>query len=290
MDRRLCLLLVLLAVFASVAAAQHAAPAPPPDEERDFSILPYFFGWGFVLQLIAVVHCAKTGRDRFWIWIIIIGGLIGALAYFLVEGMPDWNALMRSFKGPARRRRIIALRAMIRDNPSAGNYEQLGELLVQQEKWGEARDAFDRAIASRSDLLDTFYWRGVCAFHLGDHAAAITDLQYVVARDPKYDYSRARCLLARALARSGRVDEAMTTFDLLVESTTASESLVAAAEFYAANGRAETARELVEAVLSRRETMPSYQKRRDRPAFRAARKLVRRLRRQPAGVAQPSTA
>ena len=42
----------------------------------------------------------------------------------------------------------------------------------------------------RGDLLDTFYWRGVSAFELGDDAAAIRDLQYVVEREPKYDYSR----------------------------------------------------------------------------------------------------
>ena len=241
-------------------------------------ILPYLFGSGFIVQLIAVVHCAKTGRDRIWIWIILFGGLIGAAAYFLVAFLPDWSDISRRISGPGRRKRIATLRAMIRDNPSAGNYEELGELLVQQRRWSEARDAFDRAIASRSDLLDTFYWRGVSAFEVGDDTAAITDLQYVVGKDPKYDYSRARTLLARSLARAGRTEEAMATFDRLVESSTASEPLVTAAEFYAANGRADTARDLVETILARRETMPAYQKRRDRAAFSAARKLKRKLR------------
>jgi len=276
-----CLTLV---VFASAVAAQQETAAVP-DEGRGFSFLPYLLGYGFIFQLLAIVHCAKQGRDRFWIWILLIGGLVGVAAYVLLEVLPGWSEVKRGFTAPARRKRIAMLRAIVRENPSAGNYEELGDLLVQQKKWGEARDAFDRAIAARNDLLDSFYWRGVCSFHVGDDAAAIRDLQYVVEREPKYDYSRARCFLARALARAGRTDEAMAAFDRLVESTTASESLVLAAEFYAANGRAGTAGELVESILARRETMPAYQKRRDRAAFRAARTLRRKLRRQAAATA-----
>ncbi len=268
---RAWLLVCLTLVFAAGAAAAQ-------DGGGRGGFLSYIFGYGFIFQLIAIVHWAKRGRDRLWIWIIIFGGVIGALAYFLVEGMPDWQETKRSFTGPARRKRIAELRAMIRDNPSAGNYEQLGELLVQQKKWTEARDAFDKAIAARSDLLDTFYWRGVAAFEMGDDAAAIADLQYVVKANPKYDYSRAQCLLARALARYGQTGEAMERFDRLVESSTAAESLVTAAEFYAANGRQTEAAELVEGVLARRPTMPAYQRRRDRKWLWMARKLARRLR------------
>jgi hypothetical protein len=273
--------LALVCVAWSVAAQERA-------EGSGFSILR-LFGFGFIFQLAAIVHCAKQGRNRFWIWILLIGGLLGVAAYVLVEVLPDWTEMKRRAAGPGRRRRIAMLRAMIRDNPSAGNYEELGELLVQQKRWSEARDAFDRAIASRTDLLDPFYWRGVSAFEMGDDDAAIRDLQYVVGREPKYDYSRARTLLARSLARAGRTSEAMTAFDLLVESSTASESLVHAAEFYAANGRAGTAHDLVESILARRETMPAYQKRRDRAAFRAAKKLRRKLRDERAAAATPQS-
>jgi hypothetical protein len=236
------------------------------------------FGFGFILQILAIVHWAKRRRgDTFWIWIIIIGGFVGALAYFIVEGLPDFDEMKRSFKGPARRKQITRLRAMIRDNPSAGNYEQLGELLVQEKKWREAREAFDKALGQRTDLIDTFYWRGVSAFELGDDPAAIQDLQRVVKANPKYDYSRAQCLLARAFARSGDTTNASQMFEKLVETTTSAESLVTAAEFFAEQGRNQIARELAETVLARRETMPVYQRRRDRQWLSRAKKLGKRL-------------
>lgn len=260
---------VALALIAFAADAQDGRGRP---------FLSYLFGYGFIFQILAVVHWAKRGRDRFWIWIIIIGGFIGALAYFVVEGLPDWQDLKRSLKGPARRKRIATLRAMILDNPSAGNYEELGDLLIQQKRWEEARNAFDKAIAARPDSLDSFYWRGVAAFEVGDDEAALKDLQYVVKIQPKYDYSKAQCLVARALARSGRTAEAEVAFDRLTEITTSAPSLVSAAEFFAANGRVGEARELVEAIVARKATMPAYQKRRDRTALRKAARLARKLR------------
>ena len=247
------------------------------------------FAYGFIFQILAIVHWAKRGRDRFWIWIIIIGGAIGALAYLLVEALPDWTDLKRSLKGPARRKRIAALRSMILDNPSAGNYEQLGELLVEQRKWSEVRIAFDRAIASRSDSLDPFYWRGVAAFEMGDDPAAIADFQHVVRREPKYDYSRAQCLLARALARTGQTAEAATAFARLIEITTSAESLVSAAEFLAANNEQPKARELIATILARRPTMPAHQKRRDRVWLRKAAKLARKLRKSAEAQIQTSS-
>jgi hypothetical protein len=69
----------------------------------------------------------------------------------------------------------------------------------------------------------------------------------------------------------------MAAFDRLVASSSASESQVSAAEFYAANGHEAAARELVESVLARRATMPSYQRRRDRAWLSMAKKLGRRL-------------
>ena len=59
----------------------------------------------------------------------------------------------------------------IRDNPSAGNYEELGELLMEDGRLAQARDAFDKAIGARSNTLDCFYRRGVCAVLLGNAAA-----------------------------------------------------------------------------------------------------------------------
>jgi hypothetical protein len=226
-------------------------------------------GWGLILQIAAIIHWSRKRPATYWLFIIIFFPGLGALAYFLVEGL-DYNSMGQTIRGPSRRRRIHALQAMIRDNPSAGNYEELGELLLTERRYAEARAAFDAALAQRTDSVDPFYRRGNAELELGDYAAAIADLEHVVKLEPKYDYSRARCLLAQALARAGRTADAEAAFDRLVSSTTSCEATISAAEFYAERGRTAEARELAEAMLARRATMPAYQKRRDRAFLRRA--------------------
>ena len=56
-------------------------------------------------------------------------GLAGRLVYIVSEMAPDAGLLKQSFKVFPRRRRIRELEAAVIDNPSAGNYEELGRPL-----------------------------------------------------------------------------------------------------------------------------------------------------------------
>src|SRR5260370_2265862 len=159
------------------------------------SFIGHLFGYGFLFQVAAVIHWSRKRTEAFWLWIIIIGGIIGALAYFLIEGLPDLSNLQRTLRGPARRKRINTLRALVMQNPSAGNYEELGELLLDDKRYREARQAFDRALAVRTDSIDPFYRRGIAEFELREDEAAVADLRRVTEADWKYGFSRAACLL-----------------------------------------------------------------------------------------------
>jgi hypothetical protein len=238
----------------------------------------HLFGYGFLFQVAAVIHWARKRPEAFWLWIIIIGGIIGALAYFLIEGLPDLGNLQRTMRGPGRRKRINVLRVLVIQNPSAGNYEELGELLLDDKQYREARDAFDRALSVRTDSIDPFYRRGIAEFELREDEAAVTDLRRVTAADWKYDFSRAASLLGQSLARLGRTEEAMTVFERVAQSATGAEPLVSAAQFFADHGRPAEALEIAREIAMRDATMPHYQKRRDRPWLRQAKALERSLR------------
>ena len=130
-----------------------------------------FYPWGFLLQGLAIVHFIRRRPDTYWIFIILFLGPLGAIVYLFVEAVPDIGLLGQSFKVFPRRKRIHELEAAIRDNPSAGNYEELGDLYMDDGELQLARVAFDKAIAARADTLDPFYRRGVCAVLLGDATA-----------------------------------------------------------------------------------------------------------------------
>jgi len=239
--------------------------------------LAYLFSWGIILQALAIVHFIRRRPDTYWIFIILFGGALGALVYLLVEALPDLGLLRTSFKGFPRRRRIRELETAILDNPSAGNYEELADLYLEEKKFARARDCYNHAISSRTDSPDPFYRRGICAIEMGDFADAIPDLERVVSKDFKYDYYRAAGLLAHAYAQTGQSDRAAQLFQQVTVVSTTSETQYNYACFLASQQQSNEARAWAQRILNKKPTMPRYLQRRERPWFRNASGLLRRL-------------
>jgi hypothetical protein len=235
-----------------------------------------FYPYGFLLQAIAILHFVRRRPDTFWLWIILMGGALGALVYIVIEVIPDAGLLRGAIQVFPRRQRIRALEAAIVDNPSIGNYEELGDLYLDDRQFEKARTCYDKVIA-RADAIDPRYRRGLAEIELGDFAAAAADLKAVTAQDAKYDYQRAAGLLAHALARLGQRDEAAALFADVTETSTLSETQLNYAVFLADTGRAGEARAWVERILRKKATMPDYIRRRERPWFRKAKALLKRL-------------
>lgn len=236
-----------------------------------------YYPWGLLLQAAAVIHFLRRRPDTYWIWIILFLGPIGALVYLFAEAIPDLGLLRGSLKVFPRRKRIRELEGLIRANPSAGNFEELGDLYMDDGKVAQARQAFDRAIGARGDSLDAFYRRGVCALQLGDATAAVPDLERVVAKEPGYDFHRAGGLLAHAYAQTGQKERAEALFREVTARSVASETYLNFADLLASEGKTAEAREWAQKVLDKKAAMPGYLKRRERPWFRSANKLLKRV-------------
>jgi hypothetical protein len=235
------------------------------------------YPWGLLLQGFAIVHFIRRRPDTYWIFIILFLGPLGALIYIFAEALPEIGLLRQSFKVFPRRKRISELETMVRDNPSAGNYEELGDLYMDDGKLQPARAAFNRAIAARADTLDPFYRRGVCALQLGDVEAALPDLERVVGKDPDYDFHRAAGLLAHAYAQTGQKEKAEALFRRTTVTSTSSETYLNFAAMLASEGRNAEAREWAQKVLDKKPAMPTYLRRRERPWFRSANEMLKRL-------------
>ena len=242
-----------------------------------FGLFHLFYPWGIFVQIAALVHFFRRRPDGYWFYIIIFGGGVGATAYLIVEAIPDLGLLRGVFQGFGRRNRIKILETQILDNPSPGNYEELGELLLEQKQFAKGRDAFNRAISVRADSPHAFYHRGQCSLGLGDFAAAIPDLERVVAKDAKFDYYRAAGLLADAYARTGRLDLAAPLFASVTQFSTTPETLYNYANFLKLENRQAEAREWAQKLLAKKRTLPRYMQRVERPWFRKAKSLERDL-------------
>jgi hypothetical protein len=245
-----------------------------------------FYPWGIILQLIAIVHFVKRRPESYWLWIILIGGPIGAGAYLVVEVLPDTRMLPGVLHGFGRRSRIQSLETEILDNPSAGNYEELGDLSLEEKRYEKARDAFAKAIAaygarkssaSSSDLLHACYGRGKSLLGLGDYGGAIPDLASVASADVKFDYYRAAGLLADAYARTGDMEKAALWFAPAIQFSTTPETLYNYAWFLNAQGKKDEAAEWLDKLGVKKRTLPGYMQRAERPWFRKGKALRKEI-------------
>jgi len=239
-------------------------------------MLGLFYPYGIFLQALAILHFVRRRPETFWLWVILIGGGVGALVYMVAEVLPDARLLQGAYQVFPRRTRIRQLEAMIVDNPSVGNVEELGDLYLDDGQYAKARAWLDRVVAQTGEI-DPLYRRALAELGLGDVAAAAGDLAQVVARDPRYDYQRAAGLYAHALARLGRSGDADTMFRSVLETSTLIETQYHYAEFLAAQNRGGEARQIVDRILRQKATMPDYVRRRERPWFRKTTALRKRL-------------
>ena len=236
-----------------------------------------FSWWSIALRIVAIVHFIRRRPDWFWIWVILFHW-VDALVYIVVEVIPDASLLRGSFQVFPRRRRIRELERIILDNPSAGNYEELGLLYLDDGNFSKARAAYDKAISSRTDHVDPFYRRGIAEIELKDYAAAAPDLERAVRSDPDYDFHRAKGLLAWAYAQTGQAEKADALFREATRISTISETYYYYALFLESQGRGAEARDWAKKILDKKPTMPGYLRRRERPWFRRASAVLSRVR------------
>ena len=133
--------------------------------------------------------------------------------------------------------------------------------------------AYDEALARRTDSVDTFYRRAICATELGDFQTAVSDLEQVVRKDINYDFGRALGLYANALYKTGDTDHAGAVFGEAAKINSSSEFMVQYADFLASQGRKNESKDWAKRVLDKRPLMPDYQRRRERRWLRRAAEL-----------------
>ncbi len=242
-------------------------------------MISHFFSWGIfgvALMAMAIVHFVRRQPSFYWLYLIIFLGPLGALIYLAIEFLPELFD-PGAFRFIERGRRVREVEVNIRQNPSAGNYEELGLLRLDKGNWAGARACFDQALAQRTDSLDPFYRRGLAEVELGDFTAARADLERVVTAEPGYDFQRAAGLLAYADWKTGNLDRAQRLFVEVLRTSTLTETQLHYAEFLAETGHRPEARQQALRIRDKRANMPGFQRRRERKLFRRNSALLRKL-------------
>ena len=235
------------------------------------------FPWGLLLQAMALVHFVRRRPDTFWLWIIVFLGPLGAAVYIAMEVVPDLGLLRLAFDASGGASASPSSKASFRRTRRPAT-SRSWRICISTKASGRRRAPVTTA-RSRCAPITSIRFTGVASpkSSSATSPAAVRDLEVVTERDVKYDLHRAAGLLAHAYANTNQPERADALFRQVTDISTASETYFNYAAFLAAQGRTAEARDWVQKILAKKPTMPRYLQRRERPWFRKANALLKRI-------------
>jgi hypothetical protein len=236
-----------------------------------------------LIDVTLIVHAAKTGRFSPWAYLILLLPGIGALAYVLVELLPEWFG---SVQGQKARQRVIntldpekQYRKFADDlaiSDTIANRVDLAEECLLLGKFEEALTHYDNAL-SRPLGDEPAYALGKARaeFGLKRPQEAVATLDQLRERWPHYQSADGHLLYARALEESGRAVEALDEYRALVDYYPGAEARVRFAMLLQQMGRADEAKRLCADVLTQMRRAPKYVRKVQSEWIAAAERMLR---------------
>ena len=214
---------------------------------------------GFLHIAVAIffaVHAVRTGRQLYWIMILILFPFLGSVVYFFAEFLPEMRHSTVARKSVRvvgalvdPNRELREARLAFERTPTVDNRSRLAEALLARGDADEAMEQF-QACASGPYAKDVKFRRGLARAQLAAarQAAAAGTLEALFADSPQEADGEAALWLAQALTA---VDEtrALAAFERALHVHNSTETQAAYGIYLARLGRDAQARTLLEGVL-----------------------------------------
>jgi hypothetical protein len=241
----------------------------------------YFWSPGGVLLLAfdlwMLVDAVRRAEYLWALFILLFPGFNAVLYFFLVYRAAPSATRGFELPGAHDRRRIKQLEAQIHHLDKAHHYSQLGDIHFQHGKLDKAEACYRSALERDPSDLDTRAHLGQCLLRLKKPAEARPWLEAVCAQNPKHDYGHSLMALAETQSALGQRDEAIGTWQRVLEEHTYARARVQLAELLVAAGRPDLARSELTEVLADDLHAPAFQRKREKVWVRRARSLLRKL-------------
>jgi hypothetical protein len=196
------------------------------------------------------IHCVRTGRTQQWLWILIVGGSLGAAVYFFSVMLPDMmggRTARRLGQAAAKaldpqREYREALEALS-DVGSVGNHMRLAKAAGELGKWAEA-EAHWRVCVSGHYVDDPVMLAGHARalIEVGQFGEALTRLEALRALGKEGETGAVALLFGRALEGLGRTREADAPYRYAADHTAGLEAAARYCAMLAGDGQLANAR------------------------------------------------
>jgi hypothetical protein len=218
------------------------------------------------LDVALIFHASKTGRCQPWCYIILMVPGIGALAYVVVELIPEWFGTYEGQKARARIGRALnpekayrALRDQLEIADTIANREALAQECLALGRFDEAREQYDTILTMPlGDEPGTLLGRARAEFGLGRFTDARATLDDLRGRWPDWESADGHLLYARTLEEDSRLEDAIAEYHALSAYYSGAEPRVRHGLALRKLGRQAEARAVLADVVLRMSRAPKY--------------------------------
>lgn len=219
-----------------------------------------------LINIVLIVHAAKSGRFSPWGFIILMMPGIGALAYVAVELIPEWFGTYRgrqARKSVGRAldpdKRYRALKDQIELADTIANRAALAEESLALGRYREAEENYDAILARpMGDEPGYLLGKARAVFGGGRSAETVGLLDRLRQRWPDFESAEGHLLYARALEDSGRIADAADEYQAVSTYYAGAEARVRYGLALRKLGAEADAREILSDVVKRIELAPRY--------------------------------
>lgn len=174
----------------------------------------------YFIQILLVIHVLKTGRNRYWIWLLVFLPLVGGAAYLVIEVLPEFRGGIRGQRALRQVRNAVNPTADLKrhseawsQSPNADNARRYAEALLDHKKYDEAEAILDTALQGFfSTEPGLMLLRAKTFFETGNPAGAAAILEALKEANPEFRSAEGHLLYARSLEGAGKPEQALQQY------------------------------------------------------------------------------
>jgi hypothetical protein len=231
-----------------------------------------FFGLSLLVSILLSIHVAKTGRNLYWIMIIVALPVVGSIAYFVAEILPELRNNPQAHKAiqkiakaidPDRERKRIESKLTLAD--TIENRVRLAQECMALADYLKAEELYLSCLKGpHQHDANMMLGLAQAQFARGDVAASKKTLDLLIAQNPEFKSTDGHMLYARSLEGLGDFQAALSEYQILSSSFPGEEGRARFALMLKRLDRNAEAQNIFRQMIQRSELAPKYYRRDNR--------------------------
>jgi len=239
----------------------------------------------YAVQIGLIVHVLKTGRPPYWCFVLLMAPGIGALAYIIVEILPNLQNDMRARRALRGVRRTLNpdgdLRRRQIEHQLSGSVDAARHLateLMEKGRYGEAVTHYRTALSGIYEHdPDLLLGLATAQFGDGDAAGCKQTLDTLKETNPEYRSPDGHLLYAKTLQELGDLERAEEEYSSLAGYYPGVEARIRYAQLLERVDKQEAAREEYAGIIAAAELAPRHFRKAQKEWLAAAKTGAARL-------------